>query len=293
MSTEPAPPPESTPVHSGNATPAGPPPDGLRLTVDAGVAEIRLARPESGNSLTRPMVAWLADWFTAASDDRAVRVITLSADGDKFCTGPDLRVSLAPNTAALDPPRVSGEVARGTRNFWQRLVSSVLDCEKPVVCGLNGTAAGAGVSLALACDVVLAAESARLIEVFVRRGIAPDAGAAYLLTRLIGLQHAKRICFSGRPVGAAEAVRLGLVVDVVSDAELEETVHTLADELAGGPTAAIAAAKRLINHAPDVDRASAFWEEADVQEAVVTSSSDAQEGLRAFAERRPPAFRGF
>jgi 2-(1,2-epoxy-1,2-dihydrophenyl)acetyl-CoA isomerase len=257
------------------------------------VAEVTLQRPEVGNSLTRPMVAWLADWFTAASDDRSIRVIVLDADGDTFCTGPDLRVALAPDAVPLDPPRVLGEVARGTRSFWQRLVVAILDCDKPVLCALHGTAAGAGVQLALACDLVIAAERARLIEIFVRRGIAPDAGAAYLLTRLTGLQHAKRICFSGRPVPAAEALRLGLVVDVVPDADLAETVRALAAELAAGPTTAIAAAKRLLNHAPDVDRATAFWEEAQIQEAVVTGTADAQEGLQAFVERRPAVFRGY
>jgi 2-(1,2-epoxy-1,2-dihydrophenyl)acetyl-CoA isomerase len=266
-------------------------PDGLTLTIDAGIAEVRLDRPELANALTRPIVAWLADWFTAVSDDRAVRVVVLSAAGDKFCTGPDLRVSLAPGPD-LDPPRVLGEIARGTRNFWQRLVLAILDCEKPVICALNGTAAGAGVQLALACDLVIAGERGRLIEIFVKRGIAPDAGAAYLLTRLVGLQQAKRICFFGNPVGAAEALSLGLVTEVVPDDALAERTRAVAAELAAGPTLAIAAAKRLLNHAPDIDRGTAMWEEAQVQEALVTGSADAQEGLHSFVERRAPAFRG-
>jgi 2-(1,2-epoxy-1,2-dihydrophenyl)acetyl-CoA isomerase len=284
---------DSAALRSGNAEAPGPVPEGISVTVTGGVANLRLQRPEVGNSLTRPMVSWLADWFTAASDDRAVRAVLLTGEGDKFCTGPDLRVSLSPGQTPLDPPRVAGELARGTRNFWQRLVVSMLDCEKPVICALNGTAAGAGVQLALACDLVIAAESARLIEIFVRRGIAPDAGAAYLLTRLTGLQHAKRICFSGKPVGASEALALGLVVEVVPDEVLAGAAQALAAELADGPTAAIAAAKRLINHAADVDRGTSLWEEAQVQEALVTTSIDAKEGLTAFLERRTPKYRGY
>lgn len=267
-------------------------PDGLILDIHDGVAEICLNRPELGNALARPLVAWLADWFTAVSDDRSVRVVVLRAAGDKFCTGPDLRLGLAkdPN---LDPSQVLGEIARGTRNFWQRLITAILDCAKPVVCALNGTAAGAGCQLALACDLVIAGERGRFIEIFAKRGIAPDAGAAYLLTRLVGLQHAKRICFFAEPVGAAEALRLGLVVEVVPDEQLSARVAELAGVLAVSPTAALGAAKRLINHAPDVDRGTAMWEEAQVQEAVVTGSLDAQEGLQSFLDRRQPTFRGY
>lgn len=267
-------------------------PEGLYLEVEAGIARVRLDRPDVGNSLTRPMVGWLADFFTEVSNDRGVRVVVLSAAGDKFCTGPDLRVSLA-RDPDLDPPQILGEIARGTRNFWQRLVTAILDCEKPVICALNGTAAGAGAQLVLACDLVIAAERGRLIEIFVKRGIAPDAGAAYLLTRLVGLQHAKRICFFAAPVDSAEALRLGLVTEVVPGDQLAARVDELAGQLASGPTAAIATAKRLINHAPDVDRATALWEEAALQEALVTCSADAQEGLQSFVERRQPAFRGY
>lgn len=268
-------------------------PDEISLTVQDGIVEIHLNRPDLGNSLTRPMVAWLADFFGDVSGDRQVRVIVLSAEGNKFCTGPDLRTGLVPNAQPLDPPRVLGEIARGTRNFWQRLITSILDCEKPVLCALNGTAAGAGAQLALACDLVIAGESGRLIEIFVRRGIAPDAGAAYLLTRMVGLQQAKRICFFGLAVDAPELLRLGLAIEVVADEQLASRVRALAGELAVGPTAAIAAAKRLINHAPDVDRSTALWEEAQAQEAVVTGSADAQEGLNSFLERRTPVFRGY
>jgi 2-(1,2-epoxy-1,2-dihydrophenyl)acetyl-CoA isomerase len=171
-------------------------------------------------------------------------------------------------------------------------VASVLDCEKPVIASVNATAAGGGVHLALACDLVIAAEESRFIEVFVRRGIAPDAGGAYLLARLIGPQRAKELFFFGDDLPAAEAARMGLVNRVVPRADLASLVAEWAARLADGPTKAIGAVKYLTNRALDVDRATAFWDEALAQE-LVTATEDAQEGLAAFAERRKPTFRGW
>jgi 2-(1,2-epoxy-1,2-dihydrophenyl)acetyl-CoA isomerase len=175
---------------------------------------------------------------------------------------------------------------------WQRLVTSVLDCDKPVIGAINGTAAGGGMHLALACDLVVAAESTRFISVFVRRGIAPDAAGAYLLARLVGIQKAKEIAFLGDDIGAADALAMGLVSRVVPDDGLSAAVDELAGRLAQAPTQAIAASKRLINRALDVDRATALAEEAWAQEAV-THTEDMREGTTAYVERREPQFRGW
>jgi 2-(1,2-epoxy-1,2-dihydrophenyl)acetyl-CoA isomerase len=142
---------------------------------------------------------------------------------------------------------VAGDVARVIRQGAQRLIAAVLDCEKPVIAAVNGTAAGLGAHLALACDLVLAAESARFIEVFVRRGLVPDGGGAYLLPRLIGPQRAKELMFFGDAVTAADAERLGLVNRVVPDEELEKTAREWAERLATGPTRALALTKQLVN----------------------------------------------
>jgi 2-(1,2-epoxy-1,2-dihydrophenyl)acetyl-CoA isomerase len=171
-------------------------------------------------------------------------------------------------------------------------VAAVLDCEKPVVAAVNGTAAGAGMHLALACDVVLMADHAKLVPVFVRRGIAPDAAGAYLLTRLVGPQVAKRLYLFGDDVPAAEAQRLGLVGEVVPADALDETATAVARQLAAGPTRTLAVTKRLVNRALDVDRDTALAEEAWGQELVMTTE-DAQEGVRAFVERRETTFRGW
>jgi 2-(1,2-epoxy-1,2-dihydrophenyl)acetyl-CoA isomerase len=185
-----------------------------------------------------------------------------------------------------------GDAARLIRNGWQRLISAVLDCEKPVIAAVNATAAGGGMHLALACDLVIAAEEAKFIAVFVRRGIAPDAGGAYLLPRLIGPQKAKELFFFGDDVPATEAERMGLVNRVVPRDHLMAEVGAWAARLAAGPTKAIGAAKYLTNRSLESDRAAALWDESVAQE-LVTGTEDCSEGLSAFAERRTPEFRGW
>jgi len=185
-----------------------------------------------------------------------------------------------------------GDGARTIRLGWQRLVTSVLDCEKPVIAGVNGTAAGGGMHLALACDLVVAAAESKFIEVFIRRGIAPDAGGAWLLTRLIGIQQAKELFFFGDDVPAAEAYRMGLVNRLVPRSELRTVLEELAGRLASGPTKAIGVAKWLTNRALDVDRATALADEAMAQE-LVTHTEDSREGISSFVERRPAEFKGW
>jgi 2-(1,2-epoxy-1,2-dihydrophenyl)acetyl-CoA isomerase len=146
--------------------------------------------------------------------------------------------------------------------------------------------------LALACDLVVAADTARFIEVFIRRGIAPDAGGAWLLTRLVGIQKAKELFFLGDEVPAAEAERIGLVNRVVPAEELATEVNSLARRLAKAPTRAIAITKAITNRALDADRSAALLDEAWGQE-LVTTTEDMREGVSAFIERRDPEFRGW
>ncbi|MEV3990486.1 enoyl-CoA hydratase-related protein [Streptomyces sp. NPDC049837] len=228
------------------------------------------------------VIALLAE----ASADPGVRAVVLTATGRGFCAGADLRA-----TAATDRQRVVGDVARTIRLGAQRLIAAVLDCEKPVIAAVNGTAAGIGAHLAFACDLVVAAESARFIEVFVRRGLVPDGGGAYLLPRLVGPQRAKELMFFGDAVAARDAERLGLVNRVVPDDELEKTARAWAERLATGPTRAIALTKQLVNASLDADRATAFAAEAAAQEITMTTH-DANEGVASFVARRAPDFRG-
>ncbi|WP_438487437.1 enoyl-CoA hydratase/isomerase family protein [Streptomyces sp. S186] len=292
--------PSPRPTAAGPAEPVGPsdpteltepaelpaPLDSLILhTTDNGVAQLTLNRPDALNALTSEMRERLIGLLADASADPDVRAVVLTATGKGFCAGADLRGA----PAAGD--RVAGDVARMIRNGAQRFIAAVMDCEKPVIAAVNGTAAGIGAHLAFACDLVLAAESARFIEVFVRRGLVPDGGGAYLLPRLVGPQRAKELMFFGDAVPAADAARLGLVNRVVPDGELAPTARGWAERLAAGPTRALALTKALVNASLDADRGAAFAAEATAQEVNMTTA-DAREGVASFVERRRPTFRG-
>ena len=174
----------------------------------------------------------------------------------------------------------------------QRLIAAVLDCEKPVLASLNGTAAGIGAHLALAADLVVAGESARLIEVFARRALVPDGGGAYLLSRALGPKKAKELAFFADDVPAAEAERLGLYNRVVPDDQLEAVTAEWAARLGSAPTRILSLTKQLMNRAADQSRVDAFAEEAMAVE-VAMGTADMAEGMQAFAERRDPEFKGW
>ncbi|MEU8674083.1 enoyl-CoA hydratase-related protein [Streptomyces sp. NPDC048560] len=253
---------------------------------DDGVSWITLNRPDAMNAVTWEQRERVITLLADASADPAVRAVVLTAAGRGFCAGADLR-----SGPATGGERVTGDVARTIRLGAQRLIAAVLDCEKPVIAAVNGTAAGLGAHLAFACDLVLAAESATFIEVFVRRGLVPDGGGAYLLPRLIGAHRAKELLFFGDALPARDAERLGLVNRVLPDAELAPTARDWAQRLAEGPTRALALTKHLVNTSQDAGRATAFAAEAMAQELNMTTH-DAQEGVRAFVERRPPKYLG-
>lgn len=270
--------------------------DDLLYRVENGVAWITLNRPEAANAITPSQRNRLIELLADASASLHVRAVVLTASGTKgFCTGADLR---AAQPGPKEPPpegapeRAIGDVTRMIANGAQRLIAAIMDCEKPVIAAVNGTAAGIGAHMALAADLVIAAEGVRFIEVFVRRGIAPDGGGAYLLPRIVGLHKAKELIFFGDDLPADEALRLGIVNKVVPADELEAAAREWAERLATGPTKAIGLSKWLLNRSLDVDRATHFGEEAMVQDLIMTSF-DANEGVNSFKERRPTEFKGW
>jgi len=267
--------------------------DQLTRREDGGVLWLTLNRPEAANAVTPDQRDLLTDLLADASARAEVRAVVLTATGKHFCTGADLRHS-RPGPARPEgaPERVVGDVSRMIQQGAQRLVTAVVDCEKPVIGAINGTAAGIGAHLALACDLVLAAEGARFIEVFVRRGLVPDGAGCWLLPRLVGLQKAKELMFFGDDVPAAEAERIGLVNRVVPPDDLEKVAGEWAARLASGPTRSIGLTKGLLNRSLDSDRATAFREEALAQELNM-QTHDANEGVAAFVERRDPDYRGW
>ena len=269
--------------------------DELLARVEDHVLWLTLNRPDAGNAITPAVRNRLIEHLSAANDSFDVRAVVLTAAGGKhFCTGADLRTDRAapPPKPEGAPDRPVGDASRMIRTGIQRLISAFLDCEKPIVAAVNGTAAGGGAAMVLACDLVLAAEHARLIQVFVRRGLIPDGGPTYLLPRLVGLQRAKELIFFGDDLAAADAERIGLVNRVVPAGDLEATAKEWAGRLAQGPTKSIGFAKRLLNRSFESDRASMFEAESLFVE-LVTGTVDCGEGMTSFRERRPTAFRGF
>ncbi|MEU9700138.1 enoyl-CoA hydratase-related protein [Streptomyces sp. NPDC047981] len=261
-------------------------PDDLLHGVENGVSWITLNRPEAMNAVTWDQRERVIALLAEATADPGVRAVVLTATGRGFCAGADLR-----GAPASGGERIAGDVARTIRLGAQRLIGAVMDCEKPVIAAVNGTAAGIGAHLAFACDLVLAAEPAKFIEVFARRGLVPDGGGAYLLPRLIGPQRAKELMFFGDAVTAQEARELGLVNRVVPAEELEKTAREWAERLAQGPTRALALTKQLVNASLDTDRTTAFAAEAAAQEINMTTR-DANEGVASFVERRTARYEG-
>ncbi|MFT5221910.1 MAG: 2-(1,2-epoxy-1,2-dihydrophenyl)acetyl-CoA isomerase [Glaciecola sp.] len=267
--------------------------DMVRYEVADGIATITLDREEARNALTWDMRDRLGDLFVEASQDLSVRVVVLTGTGRSFCAGADLRkpqpVAPRPDGA---PKYAAGDVTKLLQQGWQRLTSTVLGCDKPVICALNGVAAGGGAQLALACDLVIASDAASLVEVFVDRGIVPDAGAAWLVTRLVGPHKAKELLFLGDKVQGEELAHIGLVNRVVPAQQLDAEVAQLAKRLALAPTKAIAITKQLVNKAYESSLQEGLWDEAVGQE-LAQSTNDASEGVRAFVERRDAKFKGW
>lgn len=269
--------------------------DTVLKKLESGVLWLTLNRPDSGNALTPDQRNHLIDLLNNASADLTVRVVVLTAAGEKlFCPGADLRAPRPPLAEVPDeaPDTPVGTIARALRDGAQTLIAAILDCEKPVIAAVNGTAAGMGAHMALACDLVIAAEEAKFIEVFVRRGLIPDAGGTWLLPRLVGIQKAKELMFFGDDVPATRAAEIGLVNTVVPRAELESTTREWAERLAAGPTRALAITKWLVNRSFDIDRRTSFDEEAWGVETNM-ATQDSSEGVAAFMERRDTEFKGW
>jgi 2-(1,2-epoxy-1,2-dihydrophenyl)acetyl-CoA isomerase len=259
----------------------------VQFRVENGLAWVTLDRPEVRNAINDEMREALLAALARIASDSAIRAAVLTGSGDAFCPGADL---WSGRRAPEGPPR-PGMAREMMKRNSQRLIRTLLEVEKPIVAAVNGVAAGLGAHLALACDLVLMAEEARFIEVFARRGIAIDSAGAFLLSRLVGMLKAKELVLLADDVPAAEALTLGLCNRVVPRAALADTARAWGERLAAGPTFALGLSKRLLERAYESGLETCLEEEAFAQ-SLVAHSEDMGEGMRAFAERRPPAFKG-
>jgi len=249
---------------------------------DNGVLTLTLNRPEALNAFNRTMKDELLAAFKEAARDPAVRVVVLTGAGRAFCAGQDLK-----EPRSDDAPDLGAEL----RARYNPLILAMRRLDKPIIGQINGVAAGAGCSIALACDVRVAAESATFIQSFARVGLAPDSGSSWFLPRLIGLAHAADMILSAEPVDAHTAQRIGLVNRTVPAGRLADEARAMAARLALSSPVALALGKRALNYSLEHDLTSSLEHEAQLQ-AIAGRSDDHQEGVAAFADKRPPDFPG-
>ena len=266
----------------------------VRFEIRNQVAWITIDNPTKGNAISPDMRDRMASLINGCNGRFEARAIVITAVGRKlFCPGADISVGreFAPRPDDA-PPLAVGESRRMMLEGQLKLMPAILDSELPVIAAVNGTAAGVGAHLALCCDLVIMADTAKLIEVFARRGLVPDGLGAWILPRLVGLQKAKELMFFAEDISAEEALRIGLCNRVVPGDDLIEAATEWAERLASGPTRSFMLTKWLVNRSLDVDRRTLEDNEAWAVE-LNNGTVDSAEGLASFRERRDPVWRGF
>lgn len=254
----------------------------LLLDIQNGVASITLNRPDVFNAFNDEMSYELQDALKQVEKDKSARVVVITGAGKAFCSGQDLKAAQAAgNRSFMD----------SLHKRYNPIIRAMRNMPKPIICKLNGVAAGAGCSIALACDMIVAAENASLIEVFINVGLVLDSGSSYFLPRLVGSTKAFELATMGTKVTAAEAERLGMVNKVVKLEELDVEVKKITDYYAAAPTKAIGLIKKMLNKSFHSDLDAMLDYEAYCQE-IAGGSRDNKEGTLAFIEKRKPAFTG-
>lgn len=257
----------------------------ILFAIDGGVARLTLNRPDRLNSFTVAMHEELAEALEIAEAEPSVRALLLTGAGRGFCAGQDL------NDRAVAPGGQSVDLGDSVERYYAPLIRRLAGMAKPVVCAVNGVAAGAGANIALACDIVIAARSARFIQSFAHIGLIPDSGGTWVLPRLVGQARALGLALTGEPLAADKAEAWGLIWACVDDEALHAEAGALAARLAAGPTRGLAATKRLIRQSwlKGLDDELAI--ERDTMREL-GASADYQEGVAAFQAKRPAAFTG-
>jgi 2-(1,2-epoxy-1,2-dihydrophenyl)acetyl-CoA isomerase len=254
----------------------------IKYAFDAGIATITLNRPDVYNSFNREMALLMQEYLRNCQDNDEVRAVLITGDGKAFCAGQDLAEATAENAM---------EISEIVDQHYNPIVLLLRQLEKPVVAAVNGVAAGAGANLALACDVVVAKESASFIQAFSKIGLIPDSGGTFFLPRLVGQQRASALMMTGDKVTATEAQQMGMIYKVFADDVFQDEVQSLVQRLAQMPTKGLAYTKALLNCSFNFNLEKQLRHESTYQHRAGITE-DFKEGVQAFIEKRKPNFKG-
>ena len=254
----------------------------IKFEIIDDVGKITLDRPEKYHSFIREMALQLQETLEKCRENDNVRAIMITATGKAFCAGQDL-------TEAIDPsiPSISTII----QEHYNPIIRKIRNIEKPIVAAVNGVAAGAGASIALACDIIVATESASFVQAFSKIGLIPDSGATFFLPRLVGMQKATALMMSGEPILAKDAETMGMIYKTYSDEKFELESWNLVSKLSKMPTKGLGLTKKLLNASINNDLEDQLIME-DKCQVTAANTADFKEGVQAFLEKRKPKFKG-
>jgi 2-(1,2-epoxy-1,2-dihydrophenyl)acetyl-CoA isomerase len=254
----------------------------IQFEILNGVGKITLNRPDKYHSFVREMALQFQNALDKCNEDKAVRSILITATGKAFCAGQDLGEATDPN---------GPDLTQMVQEHYNPIIRKIRNIEKPVVAAVNGVAAGAGASIALCCDIVVATESATFIQAFSKIGLIPDSGGTFFLPRLVGIQRAAALMMTAEPVSAKDAEAMGMIYKVFSDESFKEESWKLVSKLAGMPTKGLGLTKQLLN-ASYSNNLEQQLDMEDKCQTIAGNTVDFKEGIEAFFEKRKPNFKG-
>ena len=246
------------------------------------VATLTLNRPEKYHSFIREMALDLQEKLDLCENDNNIRAIVITGTGKAFCAGQDLGEAIDPN---------GPELQKIVNEHYNPIIRQIRNIEKPIIAAVNGVAAGAGASIALCCDIIIAKEGAVFVQAFSKIGLVPDSGATFFLPRLIGFQKATALMMNADPITATEAERLGMIYKVVEESKFEDEIQSFSEKLAKMPTKGIGLTKKLLNQSMR-NSLEIQLDEEEVAQTIAGKTNDYKEGVSAFLEKRKPNFKG-